>query len=140
MTSAATNKSRWALLALITGAGLGACGDEQASDDAAPGNALVFESRQSVQCGSRGITAQQSAQRLINGGLDVTRSGCGVMTGVAFAAVCGGGTGEILLHEIRTANVDDADRLGFAPVEELRNPATGQGYSWVDCQTGAILP
>lgn len=118
---------------------LGACGEEN-PDAVVPGNVLVFESRQSVQCGTRGNTPLQSAQRLTNGGIDVVRSGCGVMTGVAFAAVCGGGTGEILMHEIRRSNLDDADRLGFFPVEELRNSATGRGYEWVDCETGAMVP
>jgi hypothetical protein len=104
------------------------------------GDVLVFESRQSIQCGTRGLTTQQSAQKLINGGIDVLESHCGAVTGVGFAAVCGGDTGEILIHEIRIVNLSDAERLGFRSVGTLQDPAVGSGFVKVDCQTGAPVP
>jgi hypothetical protein len=110
------------------------------SHDAGPGDVLVYRSRQSVQCGSRGLTPAQSAQRLIDGGIDVIKSGCGSLTGVFVPAVCGGDTGDILIHEIRRENLPDAEKLGFGSAATLIKPATGEGYAWVDCETRQPLP
>src|SRR3954469_17422082 len=125
---------------------LAACGGGDENGDvapgktlAAPGNTVVFQSRQSVQCGSRGLTPEQGAQTLINAGIDVMKSGCGVMTGVAFPAVCGGETGEILLHEIRKENLPDAEHLGLQSAATLKDSTSGTGYAWVDCATGVPL-
>jgi hypothetical protein len=125
------------LIALVS-----ACGGDGdgGSSDAGPGNTLVYQSRQSIQCGSSGLTPEQSAQRLINGGIDVMKSGCGSRTGVVFAAVCGGDTGDILIHEIRRENLPDAEQLGFGSTATLEKPATGEGYVWVDCETRQRLP
>lgn len=123
--------------------GLAGCGEESdaPAESVRSGNMVVFEGRGRLQCDfTGGITPAQSALKLTNEGVDVLRSGCGAVTGVAFAAVCGGSSGEILLHEIRHENRDTAERLGFVPAEELTNQASGTGYAWVDCQTGAILP
>ncbi|HJR70147.1 MAG TPA: hypothetical protein VKA43_08930 [Gammaproteobacteria bacterium] len=56
---------------------------------------------------------------LIRAGIDVLRSACGTLTGVAFPAVCGAPTGEINLHDIRPENLPDAERLGFRDVAVL---------------------
>jgi len=105
------------------------------------GNTVVYEGRGRLQCDfAGGITPQQSAMKLTGAGVDVLQSGCGVMTGVAFAAVCGGSSGEILLHEIRTENLDTAERAGFIPAGELVSRSAGTGYAWVNCETGATLP
>ena len=133
------------LLTAATCAMLGACGGETTegkspTEKITSGDVLVFESRQAIQCGSRGLTTQQSAQKLVNGGIDVLESNCGVNTGVAFATLCGLGTGDILIHKIRRVNLADAEQLGFSSVATLQNPAAGIGYAKVDCETGAPLP
>jgi hypothetical protein len=123
--------------------GITGCGEESDTpgESLRPGNTLVFEGRGRLQCDfTGGITPDQSAMKLIREGVDVMRSGCGAMTDVAFAAVCGGDSGELLLHEIRTANLDTAERAGFHSVAELKVPGGSKGYAWVDCATGAILP
>ena len=114
---------------------LAGCSSDDGTFLAAPGNRLVFEDRQSLQCESDGITSAASAQRLINAGIDVLSSTCGYRTGVAFAAVCGGATGEILVHEIRAANVEDAVPLGFAEITSLVDVdvGAGLGYALIDC-------
>ena len=133
-----------ALLAVCAlSAGLSACGEESDTpgERLRPGNVVVFEGRGRLQCEfTGGITPEQSAMKLIREGVDVMRSGCGAMTDVAFAAVCGGPSGELVLHEIRSVNLDTAERAGFHEVEELKVPGSGQGYAWVDCATGTILP
>jgi hypothetical protein len=132
-------------LTAATCAILAACGGESAEDPlraerASVGDVLVFESRQAIQCTSRGLTTQASAQKLVNAGIDVLESNCGVNTNLAFAAVCGAGTGDILIHKIRSANLADAEQRGFSSVATLSNPTTGIGYAKVDCDTGAPLP
>jgi hypothetical protein len=144
MFSNSRSQAFFALVAAcVAGLGLAGCGEESDApiENLRPGNLVVFEGRGRLQCDfTGGITPAQSALKLTNAGVDVLRSGCGAMTGVAFAAVCGGSSGEILLHEIRRENRDPAESLGFVPAEELTNRASGTGYAWVDCQTGATLP
>jgi hypothetical protein len=102
------------------------------------GDALVFVDRGAHQCQMDGTTPESSAQRLINAGVDVLKSYCGQRTGVASPTVCGAPTGDILLHEIRAANLPDAERLGFESVARLAD--AGQGYLLVDCTTRQPLP
>jgi len=135
-----------AILPAIVCALVSACGGDGSMDGnpngpivVNPGDTLVFESRQSVQCGSRGLTPQQSAMKLTQGGVDVMESACGAMTGVAFPAVCGAATGDLILHEIRTVNLTDARQLGFESVAVLQGPADGTGFAQVDCQTGMAV-
>jgi hypothetical protein len=133
------------LLTAATCATLGACGGGESTKDplrserVTAGNILVYESRQAIQCESRGLTTQASAQKLVNGGIDVLESNCGVNTGMVYAAVCGNGNGDILIHKIRSANLADAEQRGFNSVDELRNPTVGIGYAKVDCDTGTPL-
>ena len=133
------------LLTAASCAMLGACGGETTegkspTEKISSGDVLVFESRQAIQCGSRGLTTQQSAQKLVNGGIDVLESNCGVVTGVVQAAVCGIRTHDIIIHRIREVNLADAERLGFDSVVTLRDPVQGIDYAKVDCDTGALLP
>src|SRR6476659_919443 len=89
---------------------LAACGDDGGSMGS--GNVAVYESRGMLQCQSGGLSPQQSAMKLTNAGLDVLRSGCGVVTNVAYPAVCGAGTGDIALHEIRRESLPTAEQQG----------------------------
>ena len=136
------------LYLLTTGAcaTLGACGGGESAEDTlrservSSGDVLVYESRQAIQCTARGLTTQESAQKLVNGGIDVLESNCGVDTDLVHATLCGLGTNEILIHKIRSSNLADAEQRGFSSVDTLRNPTTGIGYAKVDCDTGAQLP
>jgi len=135
------------LLTVAACATLAACGggEKKAEDPSAypmnstAGNVLVYESRQAIQCESAGLTPAQSAQKLVNGGIDVLESNCGA-NALMYVAVCGAGNGDILIHRIRRSNLDDAERLGFNPVEELANPTDGLGYTKFDCETREPLP
>ena len=128
------------MLACALAAGFLGCGDDPAPGTIRAGDSLVYEGRQSVQCGSHGLTTGQSAQKLIEGGIDVIASHCGAVTGVVYVALCGTETGEILIHEIRGVNLRDAEQRGFNPVTELQDPASGTNWEKVDCQTGVVIP
>ena len=103
------------------------------SDISSPGDILVYADREARQCESDGVSPEASAQILINAGIEILQSTCGVRTGVAFAAVCGGGTADILVHEIRSVNLPDAEQLGFQEISTLINAAADTGYELVDC-------
>lgn len=117
-----------------------ACGGGGEDGTTQPGDILVYEGRQSLQCETRGLTTRESAQKLINGGIDVIASNCGAITGIAYPALCGSPTGEILIHEIRQVNLPDAEQRGFQPVRTLQDPIKGTGWNKVDCETGVTLP
>ena len=123
------------VLAIAMGASLNTCHDK----DGTAGDTVVYEGRASVQCGSSGMSPEQSALKLTSAGVEVVQSACGVITGVSFPAVCGGADGKILLHQIRTTNLRDAEVLGFNSAAALHDPATGRDYERVDCQTGKII-
>ena len=39
-----------------------------------------------------------------------------------------------------SVSANTAERVGFRDVSELKVPDGGQGYAWVDCDTGNLLP
>ncbi len=104
-----------------------------------PGRTLVYEFSGRLQCETDGLTPQQSATKLAAADIEAVSSSCGVVTGVAFPAVCGAGTGDILLHEIRTSDLRGADQLGFRTVDSLRK-GNDRNYERVNCETRAVLP
>lgn len=108
-----------------------ACSNE--SGDTLADSMLVYESKQAVQCESRGIPLAESANRLVEGGVDVLESHCGQETGVAYTTVCGGATTAINLHRINSVNLATANALGFTSVDELVDVDQGIGYEIVDC-------
>jgi len=134
------NRRRMNSIGLLTTLVLvGACGSDSTGTRPARGDRFVFESRQTRQCEpGTGLTLEASAAKLVDAGIDVLRSMCGRQTGVGFAAVCGGATGELVIHEIRASNVPDAEKLEFHDVETLIDAASGTGYEIVDC--AALTP
>lgn len=98
-----------------------------------PIDVLVYGDREVRQCESDGISPEASAQILINAGIDVLQSTCGLRTGVAFPDVCGGATADILVHKIRSVNLADAEQLGFQEISTLVDAAAGTSYELVDC-------
>lgn len=94
---------------------------------------LVYSDREVRQCESDGVSLEANAQILINAGIDVIKSTCGIRTGVEYPTVCGGATGDILVHEIRSVNLSDAEQLGFQEMSTLIDAAAGTSYELVDC-------
>ena len=94
---------------------------------------LIYISNGAVQCEFTGYTPDETAQTLINNGIDVLSSYCGTLTGVATNSVCGASTTFINLHEINPQNLTDAEKLGFASVTELDADAE-IGYEIIECR------
>jgi hypothetical protein len=110
---------------------LSGCDDDKPADD----TAQVFRYTGRTQCANDGLTLAQTNAILIQGGLDVLESACGVVTGIAFPAVCGGGTPNINIHRIRKVNVQDAERLGFNDVRDIgvKPGVPGTGFQMAEC-------
>lgn len=119
--------------ALATAVLLGLAGCNDGAVEETAGSVTVFESS-GRQCEAR-TTPQQSGLKLIQQGLDVQRSGCGVMKERAFPAVCGAESPLINLHVIPAVSLDAAERTGFRNAASLE-----KGYDWLDCETGKVLP
>jgi hypothetical protein len=96
-------------------------------------NVLIYESSGKRQCEPVALTPQQSASRLKNAGVDVRESSCAVLTSIAFPAVCGAPSGELVVHEISESKLDAAQRLGFTLVTTLRLGTGEPGYVAVAC-------
>jgi len=88
-----------------------------------PDATLVFENG-APQC-EPAVPLESSVRKLLDAGVDVLKSSCGSRTGVGYAAVCGGLSGELLVHEIRRVDLPDAERLGFQQIEVLVDAGTG---------------
>ncbi|MBN8431154.1 hypothetical protein JF535_09860 [Microbulbifer salipaludis] len=107
--------------------------DEQASGtDAAPaaqqgGQSLwVMQPRGNRQCEGGGRSLEASGAELAQNGIKVQESRCGVRTDRMYPSVCGGATGDLLMHRIPASFLDAALELGFDPAKP------GQ-YQFVDC-------
>ncbi|MCK7595660.1 hypothetical protein M0G74_00075 [Microbulbifer sp. CAU 1566] len=79
----------------------------------------VMQARGSRQCEGGGLSVEQSRGKLVQGGITVIESRCGVRKDRMYPSVCGGATGDILLHRIKTELLDAALELGFDPAGKV---------------------
>jgi len=94
----------------------------------------VYTGREAIQCESSGIDPDESAQTLIESGIDVLSTSCGYLP-IAVPAACGYGTVEFIAHEVRLVSLPDAIELGFANTDEIDGD-----YELVDCITNDAAP
>jgi basic membrane lipoprotein Med (substrate-binding protein (PBP1-ABC) superfamily) len=102
-------------------------------DDTGDEKATIYINNGAIQCESEGMSAQQTAQQLIDNGIDVVMSNCGSLTGVAVPTACGQGDIYINLHVINAQNLPDAQELGFETVSSLKTEE-GVGYMILGCE------
>jgi hypothetical protein len=110
------------LLCLIALAAAGCMDEGELPPPMSPGlgEVVVYEAGPHVaQCSPPAVTRAQSAAKLTSAGIDVRRSSCGHLEGVFFPAVCGAGTGEILLHDIPASSLAAAEAAGFGSTDSL---------------------
>ncbi len=79
------------------------------------------------------MSLESSAQVLTGAGIDVRWSSCGVKSGVVVASVCGAPSLSILIHEIPTGNLQNAERVGFQAISVLVDASAGTDYELTDC-------
>ena len=133
------------LIAIIAlAAVLTACSEGDASLIPTPGpsgpEAVVFENGPALaQCAAPALTVSQSAAKLEGAGIPVRTSSCGVRTGVAYPAVCGAPTGQLILHNIPTSSLSTAQAAGFYPAQGLVDAPRGIGWRRVSCQSRNAL-
>ncbi|MES9969001.1 MAG: hypothetical protein ABW092_03145 [Candidatus Thiodiazotropha sp.] len=108
---------------------LGCVGEDDPDDS----QQIVYISTGAIQCESQGMSEQETAQRLIDNGIDVIWSTCGFLTGIGVPAVCGAGDIYINLHVINVQNLTDAQALGFESVDTLKSER-GSGYGILGCE------
>ncbi len=123
------------LIILVSTLFLAACPKESVTldDTVIEADFLVFADREVRQCESDGMLPAESAQILIDGGLDVIQTTCGFQTGVEYPTVCGAKTADIIVHQIRSVNLPDAEKLGFQNIITLIDVAAGTSYQLNDC-------
>jgi len=88
-------------------------------DDSGPGNSKVFKYSGAIQCEPGSGTSLAAMQReLTDAGIDVICAQTGG-DGLNRIQLCGSASGAINIYTIRTANLPDAEALGFASVLTL---------------------
>lgn len=110
---------------------LAACSSNEPTTTERTGT-LVFIDDGAVQCEPGSQSLQETAKILNEQGIEVLNSQCGNLTGMAFAAMCGGKTSGIHLHTITKSQLAVAAELGFASAASLANDE-GLGYEIVPC-------
>ena len=80
-----------------------------------------------------GLSLDDTANVLIEAGIDVLSSQCGFVTGLGIVTVCGAGTLDINIHEIPAQSIEDAEDLEFSQIEDLIDEETGVGYQTIEC-------
>lgn len=103
------------------------------TETAQSGYELVYISKGAIQCESKGLSLEETAAKLEKSGVEVSKSHCGVLTDVMFAAMCGSPTGDINLHLIPADTIANAESAGFKKVAELATE-NGQGYDIIPCE------
>jgi hypothetical protein len=88
----------------------GACDSGRDDSD----DILVFV-HDAPQC-EQPFSLASSTQSLVEAGIDVLESWCGIQNG-SYCAACGCPSGFIFVHKIRSVNLTDAGRAGYQPIE-----------------------
>ncbi|TYK64163.1 hypothetical protein [Colwellia echini] len=92
----------------------------------------VYISKGDTQCNDDGLSIEETASYLTNSDIKALESQCGIISGLSFTAVCGGGTGNIYIHTIDIDDLDAAENLGFIDASSLI--VEDSGYAVVECE------
>jgi hypothetical protein len=121
-------KVNFVFLALLF---LAACSDNN-SDSPAVTNILVYDGREILRCAASTEDLTDSAQLLVNDGIDVLSSVCGTPTEQPDPNACTPSVPRLLIHEIRAANETDAEEAGFVNTDSLSTNSEA-GFTSIDC-------
>jgi hypothetical protein len=96
---------------------------------------LIYDTREILQCEeATNISPSQSAKILTDRGIDVIATSCGIKTGMVVIAMCGAPSLSIIVHEIQSENIQDAEMLGFSQIDKLIDSTQDIGYELSDCE------
>jgi hypothetical protein len=94
----------------------------------------LYISTGETQCHDDGLTIDETSAYLTAANIEISASQCGVITGIFYAAVCGGNTANIYIHTISADNLVTAENLGFSEITSLL--AAELGYEVTECSPG----
>jgi hypothetical protein len=106
--------------------------DEDSSTSLVQDTIDVYISKGDTQCNDDGLTIEETTSYLTNSDIKAFESQCGVISGLSFYAVCGGGTGHIYIHTIDINDLDAAENFGFIDASTL--VGEDSGYAIVECK------
>lgn len=83
----------------------------------------VYKATGALQCEpASGTSLTASAAALSKADIATSASNCGYITGIAFPAVCGGGTASVNIHSIASTDLQAAEGLGYKLVSKSSTP------------------
>lgn len=101
--------------------------------DSVAQNIVVYIDKANTQCNMDGLGIKQSEQTLIDAGVDVIKTMCGYKTGLAYPAVCGGNTSDIIAHKIASTDLNNAKQYGYQAISTLVDTDNMLGYEIGPC-------
>lgn len=83
----------------------------------------VYKATGAVQCDPTSGTSLTASTAILNkANVTTSVSNCGFLTGIAFPAVCGGGTASVNIHAISSSDLAAAEGLGYKLVTKSSTP------------------
>jgi len=95
-------------------------------------NIDVIISNGKLQCQDNAISINTTKAYLSEAGIEVESESCGQLTGLSYATVCGGGTGQIHIFSINQSALNEAENIGFTDSAKLES---GVSYEKVSCSS-----
>jgi hypothetical protein len=90
----------------------------------------VYIKKGNTQCNDDGMSLNEASSYLSNADIKISKSTCGVITGIVFPSMCGAGTDNIYYFSIDKTALPQAEKLGFIPLSTLDS---GLGYKAAAC-------
>jgi len=107
---------------------------EEADKAAEAYDGIVYIETGAIQCQAQGVTYLETAQLLIDNGIEVLESRCADLSGVSVIAQCGAAGLDINVHVIPPESHARALSLGFKSTADLKRD-DDTGYTEKDCKS-----
>lgn len=98
-----------------------------------PTTTHIYKADGNKQCEPATSSLADSTRQLTNAGIEVHNAHCATQTGMAVITVCGAPTLGIHLHEINSADLQEALTLGYEDAGKLSEQGNGTGYEITAC-------
>jgi len=94
--------------------------------------ALIYTDKNSTQCHEDGMSLSETSALLINEGIHIVASKCGILTGLSVVSQCGASDLQINIHEIYNTNTTKSLSLGFKLMSDINRE--DRGYKIIPCK------